>query len=187
MGYWRQQIAGAPARLELPTDRPRPAVQTARGSTFEFQLDAQLSQQLKDLSQRSGTTLFMTLLAAFSVLLSRYSGSEDIVIGSPIANRNRQAIEPLIGFFANTLLLRTQLEGKPSFSELLQRVRETALDAYSHQDMPFEKLVEELNPERNLSYHPLFQVMFALQNAPSAPLELSGLRVKHLPLEGDYG
>ncbi|HLO85983.1 MAG TPA: amino acid adenylation domain-containing protein [Nostocaceae cyanobacterium] len=173
--YWKQQLAGVPALLELPTDKPRPAVQTFRGSRETFQLSDDLSQKLKSLSQQTGTTLFMTLLAAFSVLLSRYSHQEDIVIGSPIANRNRQEIEPLIGFFVNTLVLRTNLEGNPSFRELLQRVQQMTLDAYAHQDLPFEHLVQILQPERSLSHHPLFQVMFVLQNVPVKTLELPGL------------
>ncbi|MCV3211987.1 amino acid adenylation domain-containing protein [Plectonema radiosum NIES-515] len=181
LNYWKQQLAGAPALLELPTDRNRPAVQTGRGSSETFELSAELTQQIKHLSQLSGSTLFMTLLAAFSLLLSRYSHQEDIVVGSPIANRNRQEIEPVIGFFVNTLVLRTNLEGNPSFRQLLQRVRQMTLDAYAHQDLPFEHLVEVLQPERSLSHHPLFQVMFALQNAPIKTLELPGLTLK--PLE----
>ncbi|GAX45370.1 non-ribosomal peptide synthase [Tolypothrix sp. NIES-4075] len=181
LNYWKQQLAGVPALLELPTDRNRPPVQTGRGSTETFELSAELTQQIKHLSQLSGSTLFMTLLAAFALLLSRYSHQEDIVVGSPIANRNRQEIEPLIGFFVNTLVLRTNLEGNPSFGELLQRVRQMTLDAYAHQDLPFEHLVEVLQPERSLSHHPLFQVMFVLQNAPINTLELPGLTLK--PLE----
>jgi amino acid adenylation domain-containing protein len=181
--YWKQQLADVPPLLELPTDRPRPAAQTFRGRTLHFQLSADLSQQLKALSQKSGTTLFMTLLAAFATLLHRYSGQDDIVIGSPIANRHRSEVEPLIGCFINTLALRTRLAGNPSFSQLLQQVRETTLAAYDHQDLPFEKLVEELHPERSLSYSPLFQVMLVLQNAPISELRLPGLTLTPLQLE----
>ncbi|MEO1521594.1 MAG: amino acid adenylation domain-containing protein, partial [Cyanobacteria bacterium J06633_2] len=181
--YWQHQLANAPTVLELPTDYPRPPVQTFQGSVVPFQLDAELSHKLQTLSQQSGTTLFVTLLSAFAVLLYRYSQTEDIVIGSPIANRNRREIEPLIGFFVNTLLLRTRLEGNPSFTELLDQVQQTALDAYAHQDLPFEKLVEVLNPDRNLSHHPLFQVLFVLQNAPTDVLELSDIQLSRVQLE----
>jgi amino acid adenylation domain-containing protein len=182
--YWQQQLAGIPPLLKLPTDRPRPPVQTFRGSAEYCELNGELTQKLKHLSQQSGTTLFMTMLAAFALLLSRYSNQEDIVVGSPIANRNHQEVEPLIGFFVNSLVLRTNLQGNPSFLELLQRVRQMALDAYAHQDLPFEKLVEELQPERSLSYHPLFQVMFALQNAAMGELRLPGLNLS--PLKWEY-
>jgi amino acid adenylation domain-containing protein len=182
LGYWQQQLAGVPPLLSLPTDHPRPPMQTFRGGRVTFQLDADLSQQLQVLSRQSGTTLFITLLTALSVLLYRYSQSEDIVIGSPIANRNRRAIEPLIGFFANTLPLRINLKENPSFLALLQRARQVALDAYTHQDVPFEKLVEALQPERNLSYSPLFQVMFVLQNAAET-LALPHIQSTPLPLK----
>ncbi len=156
LNYWKQQLAGAPPLLELPTDRPRPSVQTFRGNSKYFQLNRDLTHKLLTLSQQSGKTLFMTLLAAFVTLLSRYSGQEDIVVGSPIANRNRSEIESVVGFFLNTLVLRTQLQGDPTFLELLERVREITLGAYDHQDIPFEKLVEELQPQRSLSHAPLF-------------------------------
>ncbi len=175
LNYWKQQLAEAPPILELPSDRPRPTVQTFRGSIEGFELNPNLTRKLNTLSQQSGTTLFMILLAAFVTLLSRYSGQEDIVVGSPIANRHRREIESLIGFFVNTLVLRIDLKGNPSFSELLARVRQVALDAYAHQDLPFEHLVEALQPERSLSHSPLFQVMFVLQNAPMGKLELPGL------------
>jgi len=181
LNYWKQQLAGAPPILELPTDRSRPLVQTSRGSAEPFKLNPHLTRRLLTLSQQSGTTLFMTLLAAFVTLLSRYSSQEDIVVGSPIANRHRREIEPLIGFFVNTLVLRTDVKGNPSFSELLTRVRQVALDAYAHQDLPFEQLVETLQPERSLSHNPLFQVMFVLQNASMGKLELPGLTLT--PLE----
>jgi amino acid adenylation domain-containing protein len=183
LAYWQQQLAGSPPLLELPTDRSRPPVQTLRGGTEQIELDAALTQQLRILSQKSGVTLYMTLLAAFSILLSRYSGREDIVIGSPIANRNHAEIEQLIGFFINTLVLRTDLQHNPSFVELLQRVQQVTLDAYGHQDVPFEKLVETLQPERNQSYSPLFQVGFVLQNTPIESLEMLGLTLTPLEIE----
>ncbi|BAZ14313.1 amino acid adenylation domain-containing protein [Calothrix sp. NIES-4071] len=183
LNYWKQNLTGIPPLLELPTDRPRPSVQTFQGSFTEFLLNQELTSQIKALSQKSGTTLFMTLLAAFATLLSRYSGQEDIVIGSPIANRNRSQVESLIGFFVNTQVLRTKLHGNPNFSELLERVRETTLGAYDHQDLPFEKLVEELQPERSLSHTPLFQVMFVMENTPIGKLELPGLTITPLELE----
>ncbi|MFM7791505.1 MAG: condensation domain-containing protein, partial [Microcystis panniformis] len=164
LNYWRKQLANAAAFLPLPTDKPRPATQSFMGSHQEFRLSQSLSQRLNQLSQKQGVTLFMTLLAAFATLLYRYTGQTDILVGSPIANRNRKEIEGLIGFFVNTLVLRTDLAGNPSFSELLKQVRETATDAYDHQDLPFEMLVEALQPERNMSYTPLFQVMFGLDN-----------------------
>ncbi|MEO1620251.1 MAG: amino acid adenylation domain-containing protein, partial [Cyanobacteria bacterium J06632_3] len=164
LGYWQQKLAGAPALLPLPTDHPRPAVQRDSGKTATFRIDKVLAQQLSERAKRSGATLYMTLLAAFSVFLSRYSQTTDIVVGSPIANRNRKELEPLIGFFANTLLMRTQLTDALTFADVVNQVRQTALEAYTHQDMPFEKLVEVLRPERNRSYNPLFQVMFVLHN-----------------------
>ena len=153
--------------LQLFTDRPRPSVQTFAGAGQNIALSPTLTRALNDLSQRQGVTLFMTLLAAFQTLLFRYTGQEDIVVGSPIANRNRTEIEGLIGFFVNSLAMRTDLSGNPSFLELLGRVREMALGAFAHQDLPFEKLVEELHPERDMSRTPLFQIMFALQNMPA--------------------
>ncbi|WP_442937947.1 amino acid adenylation domain-containing protein [Nostoc sp.] len=185
ISYWKKQLEGAPTVLELPTDHARPAVQTFLGATYSFELSVELSQALKKLSQQQGSTLFMTLLAAFQTLLWRYTGQEDIVVGSPIANRNRTEIEGLIGFFVNTLVLRTNLAGNPTFEELLAHVREVALGAYAHQDLPFEKLVEELQPQRSLSHTPLFQVMFVLQNAPMSALELPGLTLS--PLESESG
>ncbi|MFN6153013.1 MAG: amino acid adenylation domain-containing protein [Dolichospermum sp.] len=180
LSYWKQQLTGAPPLLELPTDRPRPAIQTFRGGTEQLQLDSQLTQQLKKLSQKSGSTLFMTLLAGFVVLLSRYSRQTDLVVGSPIANRNRQEIEPLIGFFVNTLALRFDLSPEPSFEALLAQVRKVTQNAYEHQDLPFEMLVEELQVERNLDRNPLTQVVFALQNAPTAPWDFPGVRVEDM-------
>ncbi|MHC0062944.1 non-ribosomal peptide synthase/polyketide synthase [Nostoc sp. UIC 10890] len=183
LSYWQQQLADAPALLVLPTDRSRPAVQTFAGAHHKFALSVELTHKLTQLCQQQGVTLFMTLLAAFDTLLYRYTGQSDILVGTPIANRNRSEIEGLIGFFVNTLVLRTDLSGNPSFSELLTRVREMAMDAYAHQDLPFEMLVEVLQPQRNLSHTPLFQVMFVLQNNPMSPMELTGLTVSPLELE----
>jgi hypothetical protein len=177
LNYWKQQLSGSSPFLQLPADRPRPPVQSYRGSTESFLLPLGLLHSLQTLSRQENSTLFMTLLAAFNILLYRYTGQQDIVVGSPIAGRNRLEIENLIGFFVNTLALRSDLSANPSFRHLLTRVRETCLQAYAHQDLPFEKLVEELQPERNLSYSPFFQVMFVLQNAPMQPLELSGLQI----------
>ncbi|BAY78314.1 amino acid adenylation domain-containing protein [Nostoc linckia NIES-25] len=183
LSYWEQQLADAPALLVLPTDRPRPAVQTFAGASLEFELSLDLTGKLTQLSQEQGCTLFMALLAAYDTLLYRYTGVADILVGSPIANRNRNEIEGLIGFFVNTLVMRTDLSGNPSFSELLGRVREVALGAYSHQDLPFEMLVEALQPQRNLSHSPLFQVAFVFQNAPTSELEMTGLTVSLLTTE----
>ncbi len=180
LAYWRQQLADAPTLLELPTDHPRPAVQTFNGQTKRFEIAPRLAEHLQDFSRRSGTSLFMTLYAAFAVLLSRYSGQGDIVVGTSIANRHYQELEPLIGFFVNTLALRTELSENPRFDELLQQVRQVTLDAYAHQDIPFEQLAEELDVERSLSHPPLFQVMFELQNAVSEPTGLGDLHVKSL-------
>lgn len=182
LSYWKQQLADSSV-LNLPTDYPRPAIQTFNGKKQALELPKFLVDELKVLAQREGVTLFMILLAAFQVLLHRYSQQDDIVVGSPIANRNRQEWEPLIGMFVNTLVMRTDLGGNPSFSELLQRVREVAISAYAHQDLPFEKLVEEVRSERDTSRNPLFQVMFALENASTAALELTGLRLELMPVE----
>jgi amino acid adenylation domain-containing protein len=166
LSYWQRQLEGAPALLELPADSPRPPVRTFRGASQSLTLSESLSQSLKALSQQEGCTLFMTLLAAFKVLLHRYTGQEDIVVGTPIAGRNWSEVEGVIGCFLNTLVLRTDLSGNPRFQELLRRVREVALGAYAHQDVPFEKLLEELQPERDLSHTPLFQVFFNMLNLP---------------------
>lgn len=175
LNYWKEQLAGATPLLEVPTDKPRPPVQTFCGATQEFQIDQNLSDQIKIFSQQSGATLFQTLLAAFVILMFHYSGQDDICIGSPIANRNRRDIEPLIGFFVNTLVLRNQIKGNPSFSEFLSQVRQVAMSAYTHQDVPFEQVVEALQPERSLSYNPLFQVVFVLENFLLDTLELPDL------------
>jgi amino acid adenylation domain-containing protein len=182
LAYWRDRLAGAPALLDLPTDRPRPAVQTVRGDAVTFALPEGLSGRLLALGRTHGVTLFMTLLAAWQALLARYSGQEAVVVGSPVANRNRAEIEPLIGFFVNTLALRVDLGGEPAFLDLLARAREATLGAYAHQDLPFERLVEELQPERSLGHSPLFQVMLALQNAPSSGLDLPGAGADPLEL-----
>ena len=176
LSYWQRQLEGAPAVLELPTDRPRPAAQSYRGASEAIELGAETSERLRTLSRREGATMFMSLLAAFDVLLYRYSGQDDLVVGTPIANRHRREIEGLIGFFVNTLAMRTEVRG--SYREVLRRVRETALGAYAHQDLPFEMLVEKLQPERSLSYSPLFQVMFVLQNAPGATVDLQELKLE---------
>ncbi|MDM9382031.1 amino acid adenylation domain-containing protein [Chlorogloeopsis sp. ULAP01] len=185
LAYWKQQLSGNLPVLQLPTDRSRAAIQTFRGARQGFVLPKPLSEQIKHLCQQEGVTLFMTLLAAFKILLYRYTGQEDILVGSPVANRNHAEIENLIGLFINTLVLRTDLAGNPTFRELLCRVRQMVLEAHNHQDLPFEKLVETLQPERNTSYTPLFQVMFALQNTPMPALDFSGLKLS--PLEIDSG
>lgn len=181
LAYWRQQLNGASPALELRTDRPRPPVQTYRGAIIHFALPATLSAALAQLSRQANVTPFMLLLAAFQTLLHRYSGQVDILVGSPIAGRARVETEDLIGFFLNTLVLRGDLSGDPTFHELLQRTRQTALDAYAHQDVPFEKIAETFQSNRDLSRSPLFQVMFVLQNEPLRPLELAGLKVSALP------
>ena len=175
LAYWRRRFEGAPAVLKLPTDHPRPAVQTFRGAHLLHELPQKLSLALRELSQREGVTLFMTLLATFATLLSRYSRQEDLLIGTPIANRLHSTLENLIGCFANILALRLDVSGHPDFRSLLARVRELCLEAYAHQDLPFEKLVEELVPERASDHTPLLQVMFALQHMPQESLQLSGL------------
>ncbi|HYH78800.1 MAG TPA: amino acid adenylation domain-containing protein, partial [Longimicrobium sp.] len=165
LAYWRERLAGAPELLELPTDHPRPPVQTYRGATVPVELSPELLERLQALGRSEGATLYMTLLGAFQVLLGKYAGSEDVVVGSPIAGRTQGEVEELIGFFVNTLVLRTDLSGDPGFREVLRRVRGVTLGAYEHQEVPFEKLVAELQPERSLSHSPLFQVMFTLQSA----------------------
>jgi len=176
--YWKRQLKGVAAILDLPLDRVRPAVQTFRGEQERFELSARLTQSLKELSRAQGVTLFMTLLATFKTLLYRYSAQEDIVVGTPIAGRQRREVEDLIGFFINTLVLRTDVSGNPSFNKLLERVQKMAVEAYSHQDFPFEKLVEELHPERDASSNPIFQVMFVLQNTPEMARKLPGLEIQ---------
>jgi amino acid adenylation domain-containing protein len=180
LSYWRKQLEGVPV-LQLPTDHPRPAVQTYRGASQSLILSATLTEALNALSRAEGATLFMTLLAAFNTLLYRHTGQEDIVVGSPIANRNRAEIEGLIGFFVNSLVMRTDLSGNPTFRELIRRVQNVALGAYEHQDLPFEKLVEEMHPERDMSHTPLFQVMFNMINVRDIAVELHNLSVERVP------
>ena len=181
LSYWREQLAGAAPLLELPTDRPRPQFQTFNGSVLSFDLPDELGEKLKALSRHEGATLFMTLFAAFVMVLQRHTGQEDVVVGTSIANRNRHETERLLGCFFNQLALRINLSGNPTFRELLRRVRECCMQAYTHQDVPFEKLLEILRPERNPGYFPIFQVMFILQNATSNTLEIPGLKLS--PLE----
>ena len=182
LSYWSQHLADAPATLKIAADRQRPAIRTFGGARHYTKVPAGLADRLRAFSRREGVTLFMTLLAAFDVLLWRYSGQDDVVVGTPIAGRTRSELEGLIGLFANTLPLRTHLGGNPTFRELLQRVRETALGAYAHQDIPFDKLVEAMQPERSLSHTPLFQVIFALENTPEA-LDHKGLALRWLEVE----
>ncbi len=183
IAYWRQRLAGAPTLLQLPADRPRPAAQTFRGAVETLALPADLARRLAGLSRRAGTTLFMTLLAVFQELLRRYTGQEDLCVGSPIANRARVELEGLIGFFVNTLVLRADLSADPSTLDLLGRVRDMTLEAYAHQDLPFEWLVGELGSERSLSHTPLFQVMLALQNAPAERLRVHDLELAVVGVE----
>ena len=173
--HWRERLKGASTGTELPSDRTRPAVQTSHGASKSLLVAKPVAVALQELSRREGATVFMTLLAAFKVLLARYTGQDDIIVGSPVAGRTRTETEKLIGFFLNTLILRTDLSGNPSFRELLRRVKEVAMGAYAHQDLPFEKLVEELNPERHASHNPFFQIMFTLQNVPQGTRRFSGL------------
>ncbi|NHZ35817.1 non-ribosomal peptide synthetase, partial [Massilia rubra] len=184
-GFWSAHLAGAPALLELPTDHPRPARQSHTGASVAFALPAALTAQLQALGQRHGATLFMVLLGAWSVLMSRLSGQDDVVIGTPVANRQRAEVEPLIGFFVNTLAVRVRLDADLSVAQLLEQVKGTLLDAYAHQDIPFEQVVETLNPTRSLSHSPLFQVMLTLNNTPpGAALALPGLRLAQLEQPG---
>ena len=177
LAYWKNQLSGELPLIGLPIDRPRPGVKTFRGANYYLRIPTPLVEELNKLSQQQGATLFMTMLAGFMTLLHRYSGQTDLIVGTPVANREPKGSEHLIGFFVNTLVLRNDLSGNPTFEALLSRVRETALRAFEHQELPFEKLVEALQPERNLSYTPLFQVMFAFQNTPHELLELNGLAV----------
>jgi hypothetical protein len=182
MDYWMRQLAGCVA-LELPTDYPRPDVQIFPGATCFFGLPPSLSQRLKILGQQEGVTLFMILLAALNVLLHYYTGQDDIAVGTDIANRNRTETEGLIGFFVNQLVLRTSLSGNPSLREVLQRVRKVALGAYIHQDFPFDRLLMELNPERDLSRTALCQIKLILQNTPPLEAILPNLRVELIEFE----
>jgi len=183
LNYWKQQLQGELPVLQLPTDRPRPNLTTFTGAKQYFTFSASLTNALKQLSQREDATLFMSLLAAFNILLYRHTDQEDILIGSPIANRNRAELEGMLGLFVNTLVLRNNLSGNPSFRKLLHRVREVTLDAYGHQDLPFEMLVEELQPERDLRRNPLYEIMFVLQNTPGSVEEASGLTLRTLEFD----
>jgi amino acid adenylation domain-containing protein len=183
LAYWKRQLDGAPLELELPSDRPRPAARTDGGARVYFNLPGKLVRSVAGLSKKPGVTLFMTLLAAFDVLLHRCTGLEDLLVGTPIANRTKPELEDLIGFFANTLVMRADLSGDPTFLEILQRTCKTALDAYAHQDMPFDRLVEELHPARDLGRTPLIQVAFALQNTPAKPLQLPGVEAERIEVQ----
>ncbi|HLL47283.1 MAG TPA: amino acid adenylation domain-containing protein, partial [Longimicrobiaceae bacterium] len=188
LGYWREQLRGAPELLELPTDHPRPAAQSFRGASERVQLPAEVLERLRALGRQEGATLYMVLLGAFQALLCRYGAGEDVVVGSPVAGRGRGEVEELIGFFVNTLVLRVDLSGDPSFRELVRRVREVTLGAYEHQEVPFERLVAELSPERSLSHSPLFQVSFALDTAEGTGggVGLAGLSVSGVGAEFDF-
>ena len=178
INYWKKQLKDAPPRLELPTDYPRPPIQSYKGSHYSHTLTPELTEQLKTLSQQEGVSLYMLLLAVFNLLLSRYSRQDDLCIGSPIANRPHPQTEGLIGFFANTLVMRNQIKSEQNFQQFLHQTRQTCLDAYQHQDIPFEFLVEQLKPVRSLSYNPIFQVMFAVENNDSEALNLPGLKIE---------
>jgi amino acid adenylation domain-containing protein len=186
LDYWRRQLDGAPPTLDLPTDKPRPPVQTFRSNTKTLVLSESLTQSLKQFCRKEGVTTFMALLAAFKVLLYRYSGQDDIVVGTPIAGRNHRELEGLIGFFLNTLVLRTKLSGALSFRELLGRVRDVTLGAFTHQELPFEKLVQELQPKRELSRTPLFQVLMVFRNAQQSQSKVEGLTLTQLPVEAGW-
>jgi amino acid adenylation domain-containing protein/non-ribosomal peptide synthase protein (TIGR01720 family) len=183
LAYWRERLAGLPPALDLPADRPVPARRTHGGARFQMALDRDLARGVAALARRCEATPFAVLLAAFQALLARLTGASDLAVGSPIANRNRLEVEPLIGFFVNTLVLRAELADDPPFRDLLARARRATLEAYAHQDLPFDRLVEELRPERRLAVSPLFQVLFALQNAPMGAMELPGLTLSPLPFE----
>jgi amino acid adenylation domain-containing protein len=184
LAYWKGKLQGAPAVLDLPFDRPRPARQTYRGTNYPLDIPEPLTASLKTLARGQGATLYMVLLAAFQTLLHRYTAQDDIVVGSPIANRTRVEMENIFGFFVNTLVMRADFSGDPTFRTLLAQVRETTLDAYEHQALPFEKLVEELHPERDLGRNPLFQVMFVLQNAPMQRTSLPDIVTTFEDLDG---
>jgi amino acid adenylation domain-containing protein len=180
INYWKKQLKDAPPRLELPTDHPRPPIQSYKGAHYSYTLTPELTEQLNSLSQQEGVSLYMLLLAVFNLLLSRYSRQNDLCIGSPIANRPHRQTEGLIGFFANTLVLRNQIKPEQTFQEFLQQTRQTCLEAYQHQDIPFEFLVEQLKPVRSLSYNPIFQVIFAVENNDSEALDLPELKIEWL-------
>ena len=183
LNYWKNQLAGVPSMLELPTDRPRPPIQTFNGNTISFGLSSELSEKIRKISQTEGTTLYITLLAAFQILLFRYSGQPDISVGTPVANRTQPELEELIGFFVNTLVMRTILDIESGFREAIGQVRDVALGAYAHQDIPFEMLVDEVAPDRDISHSPLFQVVFTLQAAPAETGGISDLSVSSVEAE----
>ncbi len=183
LDYWEKQLDGAPPILEVPTDRPRPSIQSSRGSLEHFIVAGDVVRRLRELGQQEGATMFMALLAAFQTLLHRYARQDVIVVGTPIAGRNRQELEGLIGFFINTLVMRADFSDELRFRGLLAQVRETALGAYAHQEFPFDKLVEELQPQRDLSHMPIIQAMFALQNTPDESIELAGLVLTPVNIE----
>jgi amino acid adenylation domain-containing protein len=183
IAHWREALAGAPAVLELPTDRPRPALPTHRGGARPVRLSAERMASVHALCRQRGATPFMAWAAAWALLLGRHAGQDQVLVGTPVAGRNRREVEDLIGFFVNTLVLRCDLRGAPPFGELLRRVRETAIDAFTHQDLPFERLVDEIAPDRDLRRPPVFQAMFILQNAPLGALELPGLTLRQVPVD----
>ena len=185
MEYWKEQLSDAPHILNLPTDYPRRETLSARGSTQQFFLDESFSEAIRALGSEEAATPFMVLMSAFQLLLYRYSGQDNFLIGADVAGRNRAQIEPLIGFFINMLVTRADVSGDPTFRGLLRRVRDMAIAAYAHQDMPFDKIVEELQPARNLSYTPLFQVVFNFNSALNLSLELPGLQIRSQPYDFD--
>ena len=185
VGYWRMMLAGAPPQLELPTDHPRPPVRSFTGGTHRFRLPDGVAESLRTIAREEDATLFMAMLAAFKTLLARYTGQPDLVVGTPVANRGRAETAGLVGFFANTLALRTDLSGDPTFREALRRVRDVALGAYAHEELPFERVVEALHPERTLSRNLVFQVMFLLDESPVRPFRLPGLEL--VPMNVDAG
>src|SRR5262249_7862498 len=182
LNYWRRQLADF-APLELPADYARPVSPSYQGGRLRFDVPDRVRKELEVLCEGERVTLFMLLLAAFQTLLFRYSGQEDIAVGAPIANRNRAEIESIIGFFVNTLVMRSDLSGNPTFRELLRRVRQVTLDAYAHQDLPFEKLVEELQPQRDVALNPFFQVIFQLAALPAGQVPESSLSVLEVELQ----